>query len=227
MNKFVKITVLTLAALATVATTIQFADAGERYWRKHARPWHKRTVVVGVTAGVVAGAVIATRPRVIYSEAPVVVDEGPIYDRETVYGDEDMVYADPDQDYGRRVYRDDAPEAEDYAAPRDEYEDGDRQGYGDQQTYDPPATEDDYFPDRPQARVNRESTESIREQATIETAPRRHTKKTATIEEADAANLKPWTKQWRDYCSGRFSTFNPQNGTYLGYDQKRHFCKAG
>ena len=45
--------------------------------------------------------------------------------------------------------------------------------------------------------------------------------------DASAANLKPWTKEWRDWCSGRYSSFNPQNGTYLGYDKKRYFCKAG
>lgn len=222
MNRFVKITVLTLAAIATVATTIQFADAGERQWRKHARPWYKRTVVVGVTSGVVAGTIIATRPRVIYREAPVVVDEGTIYDRETLYDDDETAYSDPDQDYDRRVYRDDAPETDDYAAPRDGYDDNDQQAYGDQ-----PATEDDYFPDRPKARVERNSTESIRKQATVETSPRRQARKTATIKDADAANLKPWTREWKDWCSGRFASFNPQNGTYLGYDQKRHFCKAG
>lgn len=215
MNRFVKITVLTLAALATVATTIQFADAGERYWREHRR-WHKRVVVVGVTPGVVV-----SRPRVIYREAPVVVDEGPVYDRQTIYDDDDTVYADPDQDYGRRVYREDAPDPEDYAAPRDDDE-------NDDQAYDNrPATEDDYFPERPKAYVERNSTESIRKQAVTETAPRKQVKKTTTIKEANAADLKPWTKEWKAYCANRFSTFNPQNGTYLGYDQKRHFCKAG
>jgi len=218
MNKIVKITVLALLALATLLTSIQIADAGERYWRRHAGPWHKRVVVVAPAPRFV----IAPRPRVIYHPAPVIVDQGPIYDRETIYDDDDTVYADPDEGYGDRVYRDDAPEAE-YATPRyDNRDDDDEQAYSDDS-----ATEDDYFPERPAARVERKSNETIRKQATTETAPRKQVKKTPTVKEADAAGLKPWTKEWRDWCSGKFSTFNPQNGTYLGYDQKRHFCKAG
>lgn len=216
MNRFVKVTVLTLLALATAATTIQFADAGERYWREH-RPWHKRTVIVGVNPGVVV-----TRPRVIVREAPVVVDEGPVYDRETLYeDDDDNVYADPDRDYGRRVYRENVPDPDDYAAPRD-YDDNDDQAYDNR-----PATEDDYFPDRPQSRVERREVETLGKQAVIETAPRKQTRKTSTVKQTEASDLKPWTKEWKAYCADRFSTFNPQNGTYLGYDQKRHFCKAG
>ena len=97
MNRFMKITVLTLLALATVATSIQFADAGERYWRQH-RPWHKRTVIVGVNPGVAV-----VRPPVIVRQAPVVIDEGPIYDHEILYeDDDDTVFIAPDRDYGRR-----------------------------------------------------------------------------------------------------------------------------
>lgn len=219
MNRFVKITVLTLAALATVATTIQFADAGERQWRKHGKPWNKRTVVVGVTAGVIAGAVVATRPRVIYREAPVVIDEGPIYDPETVYDDE-TVYVDPGRDDDRRVYSDDAPEVDDYAAPDEDYRyDLQPQDYGDRA-----ATSDDYFPEKPRPRaVQRDTTDTLGRQ----TASGKQPKRTTSNDQVDATNLKPWTRQWRDYCASRFSSFNPQNGTYLGYDQKRHFCKAG
>jgi hypothetical protein len=215
MNTFVKATVLALAAVATVATTIQVAEAGERNWRKHHRPWHKRTVVIGVHPGVVVA-----RPRIVYRDAPVVIRQAPAYDREVIY-DDDTVYADPDQDYGNRAYRDDAPDADDYAAPRD-YD------YGDDEDYDNrAATEDDYFPERPQARVKRDSTERISKQAVIDSEPRRKPKKADTVKDAEAATLRPWTKEWKDWCSGRFSSFNPENGTYLGYDQKRHFCKAG
>ena len=113
MNKVARAVILSIAALATVASTVQFASAGDRYWRRHhvVKPWKKRVFVTGVTAGIVAGAVIATRPRVIYREEPVIVDQAPIYDRETIYeDDDDTVYADPERD-GVRVYRDDAPEA--------------------------------------------------------------------------------------------------------------------
>lgn len=219
MNRIARAVILSVTALTTVATTVQFASAGDRYWRRHhvVKPWNKRVVIAGVTAGVVAGAVVATRPRVIYRDDPVVVDEGPVYDPESRY-DEDTVYADPDEDNSVGVYRDDAPEADDYAAPR--YGEDDRQAYDDD-------AGDGYFPDRPQADVERNNRSTVRKQATIEVAPRKQPKKVETIKEADAADLKPWSKEWKQWCAGRFSSFNPQNGTYLGYDQKRHFCKAG
>lgn len=220
MNRVAKAAILSIAALTTVASTIEIASAGDRYWRRHhvAKPWKKRVVVTGVTAGIVAGAVVATRPRVIYREGPL-IDQAPIYDRETFYGDEE-VYADPDEDYGARIYRDDAPEAQEYAAPS--YEDGDEQVYEEDRVV---GTENNFFPDRPQTRVERKSNASTvdRDQATIDRRP----KKLDTVKEAKAADLKPWSKEWKEWCAGRFSSFNPQNGTYLGYDQKRHFCKAG
>lgn len=221
MNRVAKAAILSIAALTTVASTIEIASAGDRYWRRHhvVKPWKKRVVVTGVTAGIVAGAVVATRPRVIYREEPVIIDQAPIYERETIYGDE-AVYADPDEDYGAGIYRDDAPEAEEYAAPR--YEDGDEQVYEEDRVV---GTENNYFPDRPQTRVERKSNASTvdRNQVTIGKQP----KKLDTIKEAKTADLKPWSKEWKEWCAGRFSSFNPQNGTYLGYDQKRHFCKAG
>ncbi|MGV3550119.1 BA14K family protein [Rhizobium sp.] len=210
MNRFVKVTVLTLAALATVATSIQIADAGERYWRED-RPWRKSRVVIDV-----APRVVVSRPRVIYRENPrIVIDQGAVYD-------DDSVYADPDQDYGRQVYRDEAPDDENYAAPRRAYDDEEDQAYDNR-----PATEDDYFPERPQSYAERNSDDGIRKQPAIESAPRRQIRKNKTADQANASGLRPWTKEWRDYCASRFSSFNPENGTYLGYDQKRRFCKAG
>jgi hypothetical protein len=35
---------------------------------------------------------------------------------------------------------------------------------------------------------------------------------------------QPWSRQWRDFCSNRYRTFNPNTGTYLGSDGKWHFC---
>ena len=218
MNRVARAIILSVAALTTVASTVEFASAGDRYWRRHhaVKPWKKRVFVTGVTAGIVAGAVIATRPRVIYREEPVIVDEGPIYDRETTY-DDDTVYADP-EDRDVDVYRDDAPEAEDYAAPR--YQDSDEQAYDEDQIV---GTENNYFPDRPEPLVERKNNTIDRKPATIAKQP----KKVDTIKEANAAGLKPWTKEWKEWCAGRFPSFNPQNGTYLAYDQKRRFCKAG
>jgi hypothetical protein len=220
MSKVARAVILSIAALATVASTVEFASAGDRYWRRHhvVKPWKKRVVVTGVTAGIVAGTVIATRPRVIYRKEPVIVDQAPIYDRETVY-DDDTVYADPDEHFGAGIYRDDVPEAEEYAAPR--YEDGDEQVYDEDRVV---GTENNYFPDRPEPAIERKDNTIDRKQAITVKQPK---KKTDTIKEADASGLKPWTKEWKDWCASRFPSFNPQNGTYKGYDQKRHFCKAG
>jgi hypothetical protein len=202
MNRIARAVILSAAALATIASTIGFADAGDRYWRRHriVKPWKKHVVVTGIAAGIVAGAVVAARPRVVYREEPVAVDQAPIYD-------EDGIYAAPDEDVG--LYRDDAPDADEYAAPAYD-DDGDDGAYDENRVV---GTEDNFFPDRPEALAG-EKRES--------TAPKK-----VIREEADAANLKPWTKEWKEWCSDRFSSFNPQNGTYLGYDQKRHFCKAG
>lgn len=218
MKRLIKIVILSILALATIATTFEFASAGDRYWRRHhvVKPWEKRVVVTGVAAGIVAGAVIATRPRVIYRTDPVIVDEAPIYDNEDVYS-EAPVYADPGEDYDRHAYRYTAPDADDYASP----------GYDDDQFLDEeraPNYGDDYFPERPATRVERQKENAVRKEATSKVTP----KKTATTprKQANANMPTTWSKEWRDWCSSRFPSFNPQNGTYLGYDKKRHFCKA-
>lgn len=221
MNRVAKAVILSVAALTTVASTVELASAGDRYWRKHhvVKPWKKRVVVAGVTAGVVAGAVIATRPRVIYHEEPVIVDEAPIYDREILY-DDDVVYADPSETEALGVYRDAVPDAEEYAAPI--YDEEEEQVYDEDRIV---GTENNYFPDRPQPRIERENDDVAIDRKQVTTG--KQPKKVDTIKETKAADLKPWSKEWKEWCAGRFSSFNPQNGTYLGYDQKRHFCKAG
>lgn len=40
-------------------------------------------------------------------------------------------------------------------------------------------------------------------------------------------SYEPWTQSWYDYCSQRYRSFNPQSGTYVGYDGREHFCTAG
>lgn len=200
MNKFSKTLILSVAALATVASSVEFASAGDRYWRKHHRGhWRGNAVIAGVTAGVVVGGLIAaSRPRVVYHDAPVVVDEDPIYDeRETVY-------VDPDEDYDRPVYRERAPARDTYAEPDDGYVEPQGDGYDDDQQAD----RSDYFPDKPAQRQSQR-------------------RNTDSRDYADAGSLKPWTSEWRRYCADRYESFNSSNGTYLGYDQKRHFCKAG
>lgn len=39
-----------------------------------------------------------------------------------------------------------------------------------------------------------------------------------------AAPLRPWSPEWYDYCSQRYRSFSPRNGTYIGYDGRAHFC---
>lgn len=36
--------------------------------------------------------------------------------------------------------------------------------------------------------------------------------------------FQPWSRDWRNFCSARYRTFNPNTGTYLGNDGKWHFC---
>ncbi|MET3559691.1 hypothetical protein ABID39_000368 [Bartonella japonica] len=37
---------------------------------------------------------------------------------------------------------------------------------------------------------------------------------------------KPWTHGWLQYCKKRYRSFNPQTGTFRGYDGLDHFCYA-
>ena len=40
------------------------------------------------------------------------------------------------------------------------------------------------------------------------------------------APAEPWTREWYRYCEALFRSFDPDSGTYLGYDGRRHFCVA-
>lgn len=40
------------------------------------------------------------------------------------------------------------------------------------------------------------------------------------------AGLEPWSREWFRYCTNRYQSFNPETGTYRGYDGKNHFCAA-
>lgn len=37
---------------------------------------------------------------------------------------------------------------------------------------------------------------------------------------------EPWSPGWYSYCSERYRSFNPNTGTYRGYDGQDHFCAA-
>lgn len=36
---------------------------------------------------------------------------------------------------------------------------------------------------------------------------------------------RPWTPSWYAYCSDRYRSFNPETGTFVGYDGRAHFCR--
>jgi Ni/Co efflux regulator RcnB len=40
-------------------------------------------------------------------------------------------------------------------------------------------------------------------------------------------SYEPWTQSWYDYCARRYRSFNPNSGTFVGYDGREHFCTAG
>lgn len=42
-----------------------------------------------------------------------------------------------------------------------------------------------------------------------------------------APSYEPWTESWYEYCSQRYRSFNPDSGTFVGYDGREHFCTAG
>lgn len=221
MSRVAKALLLSVAAFATVASTIEVASAGDRYWRRHhvVKPWKKRVVVTGVTAGVIAGAVVASRPRVIYREEPIVGDEVPFYDGDSIY-DDDSLPVGPGAGDDTRLYRDDLPEDDAFAEPSP---DGDDIIYDDRGSAD---YDEDDFPDRPQAQIQRKRNDAARLEERAEVPRKRNTSGAKPREEAKVAALKPWSSEWKEWCAKRFPSFNPQNGTYLGYDKKRHFCKS-
>ncbi len=41
-----------------------------------------------------------------------------------------------------------------------------------------------------------------------------------------AGSFQPWTREWYNWCSQKYRSFNAQSGTYRGYDGQDHFCVA-
>ena len=37
---------------------------------------------------------------------------------------------------------------------------------------------------------------------------------------------EPWTRDWYEYCSDLYRTFNSRTGTFTGNDGEQHFCTA-
>jgi hypothetical protein len=40
------------------------------------------------------------------------------------------------------------------------------------------------------------------------------------------APARPWTRAWYYYCTNHYRSFDPNRGTYIGYDGREHFCTA-
>ncbi|MRG56671.1 BA14K-like protein [Phyllobacterium sp. YR620] len=40
------------------------------------------------------------------------------------------------------------------------------------------------------------------------------------------AGARPWSREWYRYCSNRYRSFNPETGTFRGYDGRDYFCNA-
>lgn len=39
-------------------------------------------------------------------------------------------------------------------------------------------------------------------------------------------SIEPWSRAWYDYCGRTYRSFDPDTGTYRGYDGQDHFCAA-
>ena len=48
----------------------------------------------------------------------------------------------------------------------------------------------------------------------------------APVREYYAGGIEPWTRDWYEYCSDRYRSFNARTGTFTGYDGDQHFCVA-
>jgi hypothetical protein len=42
----------------------------------------------------------------------------------------------------------------------------------------------------------------------------------------DEQGAEPWSPEWFRYCGDRYRTFDPDTGTFTGYDGLAHFCVA-
>jgi hypothetical protein len=45
-------------------------------------------------------------------------------------------------------------------------------------------------------------------------------------QEAYGPAFEPWSRSWFRYCEQRYRSFDPETGTYMGYDGRSHFCDA-
>lgn len=52
-------------------------------------------------------------------------------------------------------------------------------------------------------------------------APAPHTSRVVTTY---GSTFEPWSREWYNWCDNRYRSFNPNTGTYRGYDGRDHFC---
>ena len=48
--------------------------------------------------------------------------------------------------------------------------------------------------------------------------------RTTYVERPSYGGLRPWTRDWYNYCQDRYQSFDPRSGTFIGYDGRAHFC---
>src|SRR5262245_5732539 len=42
----------------------------------------------------------------------------------------------------------------------------------------------------------------------------------------DVGGLQPWSPEWYRWCGDTYRSFDPDTGTFVGYDGEQHFCVA-
>ncbi len=59
-----------------------------------------------------------------------------------------------------------------------------------------------------------------------EPAPVRRYNYVRTYEEPRyVRRAEPWSREWYRYCSSRYRSFDPDTGTFVGYDGRERFCR--
>lgn len=46
------------------------------------------------------------------------------------------------------------------------------------------------------------------------------------VDDLDEPSYEPWSRAWFRYCSERYRSFDPETGTYVGYDGRERFCET-
>ncbi|WP_027055063.1 BA14K family protein [Mesorhizobium erdmanii] len=79
--------------------------------------------------------------------------------------------------------------------------------------------------DQPPAYADRYYDDSYDREVVVRPAPVRRYYAEPQVVYADRY-AEPWTRDWYNYCSDRYRTFNSRTGTFTGNDGEQHFCTA-